>query len=540
MRTIIISIIGILLFISMLHGQRFGMAGECQINVNNTDYYRAPRKDAIDATVKIVFINLDGVVGGWCTGTLVNRDTEDNELGFYALTANHCIRDKNGLGDITVDFNAEHYIIFNYQSPNAINDSTPLSNRGENYYQSTSMKEKGNDGYEYFHKSRLRLVNSKKWGDFALLEILTPVPPHFNVSYAGWNPSKHGNAPGPIVGIHHPRGDIKKISGISGIQDVSNPVSTGCYIVTTVIDVLFGWIWGRKASTRTICKWVDIPYYTVSYFSFGVVEKGSSGSGLFDSHNNLGGILSGGISTCSFPAGEFYGAFYANYPNASIKNALNPYHNNAVDLWGLDSRRITMYDNLVLPGGDSTTNGYYFPANHYQTENKIELKSRTTITTERPITIFEGAEYEFGAKQSITLGPGFHVQSGAKFRAYILPSTPMSVKRAKTDPNQALIERLESIVLPPFPGTNKNTKLSVSFSIFPNPANDILNIHFHNSIENREMIEVVSITGQTVLEKHIKDAHEVINIDEIPAGIYIVKIINKENQIESEKLVVRK
>lgn len=534
----IISFIGIFLSVSMLYGQRFGLAGPCQINVNNTDFHRAPRKEGIDATVKIVFIGLTGAVGGWCTGTLVNRAVGDNELGFYILTANHCIRDKSGLGDINVDFNAEHYVIFNYQSPNAINDSTPLSNRGQNYYQSRSIRETGNKGYEYFHKSKLRLVNSKKWGDFALLEILTPVPPHFNVSYAGWNPSKHGNAPGPIAGIHHPRGDIKKISGISGIQDVPNPVSTGCYIVTTVIDVLFGWIWGRTASTRTICKWVDIPYYTVPYFSFGTVEKGSSGSGLFDSQNNLGGILSGGISTCSFPVGEFYGAFYANYPNASIKNALNPYHNNAVDLWGLDSRRITMFDNLVLPGGDSTVNGYYFPAKHYQAENKIELKSRSTITTDRPITIFEGAEYEFGAKNSITLGPGFHVQSGAKFRAYILPPEPISVKESRSDLNPELIKHLERIILPPFSNIEIDSYIESSIKIFPNPAHDILNIHFVNGVENREKIELVTITGQSILEKYISEKLETINIGSVLEGIYILKVIGKDNRIETEKISI--
>ena len=534
----IISFIGIFLSVSMLYGQRFGLAGPCQINVNNTDFHRAPRKEGIDATVKIVFIGLTGAVGGWCTGTLVNRAVGDNELGFYILTANHCIRDKSGLGDINVDFNAEHYVIFNYQSPNAINDSTPLSNRGQNYYQSRSIRETGNKGYEYFHKSKLRLVNSKKWGDFALLEILTPVPPHFNVSYAGWNPSKHGNAPGPIAGIHHPRGDIKKISGISGIQDVPNPVSTGCYIVTTVIDVLFGWIWGRTASTRTICKWVDIPYYTVPYFSFGTVEKGSSGSGLFDSQNNLGGILSGGISTCSFPVGEFYGAFYANYPNASIKNALNPYHNNAVDLWGLDSRRITMFDNLVLPGGDSTVNGYYFPAKHYQAENKIELKSRSTITTDRPITIFEGAEYEFGAKNSITLGPGFHVQSGAKFRAYILPPEPISVKESRSDLNPELIKHLERIILPPFSNIEIDSYIESSIKIFPNPAHDILNIHFVNGVENRKKIELVTITGQSILEKYISEKLETINIGSVLEGIYILKVIGKDNRIETEKISI--
>ncbi len=383
------------------------------------------------------------------------------------------------------------------------------------------------------------MVNTKKWGDFALLEILTPVPPHFNVAYAGWNPSKHGNAPGPIAGVHHPRGDIKKISGITNVTEVPNPVSSSCYIITTVIDVLFGWIWGRTALTRTICKWVDIPYYTVPYFSFGIVEDGSSGSGMFDYYNNLGGILSGGISSCSFPAGEFYGAFYANYPNASIKNTLNPYHNNAVDLWGIDSRRITMYDNLILPGGDGT-NGYYFPANHYQAENKIELKSRSDIQTTHPITIFEGADYEFAAKNSIVLSPDFSVQHGASFRAYILPPERISIKENKSTPDQKLIDRLEKITLPPFSNKNLSVSIESSFMAFPNPVDKILNIHFTNDNGDRKKIELITITGQTFFEKYITETMETINVSSIPEGIYILRITEKDSRTKTEKVIVRR
>lgn len=540
MKKIIISVIGFLLSISLLYCQRFGLAGSCQINVNNSNYHYSSHSEAIDATVKIVFLDKYGSAKSWCTGTLINRAVGDRDLGFYLLTANHCIRENNGFGNIDVDFNAYHYIIFNYQSPDALNESTKSSNRGLTYNQSIAKSGTGSDGYEYLHKSKLRLVESKKWGDFALLEILTPVPPHFNVAYAGWNPSKFGYPPTEtIVGIHHPRGDIKKISGIPYYTEFANPVSSSCYFVTTIIDVLFGWIWGRTTSTKTVCKWLDIPYFSVPYYTFGTVEKGSSGSGMFDFRNNLYGMLSFGLSSCSFYTNETYGAFYVNYPNSSIKNTLNPYHNNAVDLWGLDSRRITIYDNLILPGGDGT-NGYYFPANHYHAENKIVLKARYDIQTKEPITVFEGADYEFVAGNSITIGPGFTVQPGANFRAYISPQGPKLVKEKQSDPNQILIDQLEKIVLPPFSNKPLYIQQKMNFKVYPNPANDIINIQISNDIESIEMIEIISITGQSIHKIQSPNALETINMNNFPDGVYIVKIINKENQVDSEKIIVRR
>ncbi|GHU72118.1 hypothetical protein FACS189413_14720 [Bacteroidia bacterium] len=199
---------------------RFGLSGDCEINVYDPTY-NTGKGGLINATVKIIFNNASGK--SWCSGTLVNRNTSDGGIGFYILSARHCI---DGM-----DTNREHYVIFNYQSPDANNSSTPTSNRGHNYAQSTSLSD---TGYEYFHKTKIRIVDYFVWGDFALLELLTPVPPHYNISYAGWSPSifSADSNPAGIVGIHHPRGDIKKISGVNSFVWGETPIATGCYVVT--------------------------------------------------------------------------------------------------------------------------------------------------------------------------------------------------------------------------------------------------------------------------------------------------------------------
>ena len=63
---------------------------DCHINAqdNTPEYVREYRKPPREATVKVTFNE-----GCDCTGTIINRNTDDNNLGFYLLTARHCISD---------------------------------------------------------------------------------------------------------------------------------------------------------------------------------------------------------------------------------------------------------------------------------------------------------------------------------------------------------------------------------------------------------------------------------------------------------------
>jgi len=274
--------------------QSWDESADCHINAqdNGADYARVYRTPPREATVKIRFSD-----GGTCTGTLMNRKTGNGNLGFYMLTAKHCT---DG-----VDFNDMHTLYFNYQSPDGNSNNTAITNRGIEDEQSgadpTNPLIFENDGYEYRHRTQLRLVEDFSWGDFALVEILTPVPPHFNISFAGWNPSLFHNGIQvgtpmdffePYIGIHHPRGDIKKLSTAPYIHWNENPIATDCYTITVIIDVLFGWIWGHEISTQVICNWMDNPWFTVLGWQHGTTEPGSSGSGMFNRNNKQIGVLS--------------------------------------------------------------------------------------------------------------------------------------------------------------------------------------------------------------------------------------------------------
>lgn len=536
-------ILSLILFsnLSNLYTQRWGLAEDCHINANDPNYENIPiRSGAISSTVKLFIMGTSS--NSWSSGTLINRNTSDSDVGYYILTARHCVDE--------IDLNAEHFIYFNYQSPDADNNSTFPSNTGQIDGQSTSLTD---IGHEYFHTSRLRLVSWFAWGDIALLEVLTPIPAHFNVTYAGWNPSRFGTVistdhlPTNFYGVHHPRGDIKKISGTNSILWLETPIATGCYTITTVIDVLFGWIWGNKVSTSVICNYVDNPWMTVADWQYGISENGSSGSGFFDSYNSLIGVLSGSLSTCDFKSTTTYGKLHANYSNQKIKNTLNPSNNVWVDLYGMGERKITRYSDLVLPG-ETGVSGHYFPANHYQSENRISLVADNTISTTQPITIYNGADYEFVAGGSITLGPGFSAEAGSNFTARI--GTSASLKSANSSLEQGIIGKMKSIDLPKYkkfeiekylPNVDENT-LEIS-ELYPNPNNG--NFEFkvkcHRGSKKVIYAEILDIQGKLYYSDSfiIENEYSVnINRSDLPKGFYILKISNGE-YLTNKKLVVK-
>lgn len=439
MKKLIACFLGIIL-INSSYAQDWQDSGDCHQNVNDFSLNNNHRNNVISATVKLS-------VEGSCTGTLINRNTNDYNIGFFVLTANHCIND--------INFNAEHIVYFNYQSPDENDVSTPISNRSIRNRQSISLKD---DGYEYYHETRLRLVKRFFWGDLALLEILTPVPPHFNVTYAGWNPSLFYNGiefgvtnpfqlPTKYVGVHHPLGDIKKINGANTMIWLENPIATGCYTITTIIDVLFGWIWGNSVSTSVICNYVDNPWLTVPFFQYGITEDGSSGSGIFNSGNQLIGVLSGGLGGCNVPILKHYGKLHANYSNASIKNVLNPNNDVWVDLFGMKGRKIICYDNLILPGAPGVS-GHYFPANHYQAKNKIVLQSLSDITVNSNITVHAGADYELIAAETVNIENNFQVDANANFAIKMGDNICSNTNRSISALEQTIINRLNEIKLP--------------------------------------------------------------------------------------------
>ncbi|MBL7889226.1 MAG: T9SS type A sorting domain-containing protein [Bacteroidia bacterium] len=75
-----------------------------------------------------------------------------------------------------------------------------------------------------------------------------------------------------------------------------------------------------------------------------------------------------------------------------------------------------------------------------------------------------------------------------------------------------------------------------SFSIYPNPAQSIINIEFENSISESYTLNIVNVLGETVYSKQMNDPKLQISVDEFPSGIYVVRVQN-EKGIWSKKFI---
>ena len=224
--------------------------------------------------------------GGLCTGSLVNNTLQDGTP--YFLTANHC--GPGSMGGAVFNFNYDSPIC---GSQSVANSQAPSG--GSNAINGSS------------------LVASNSASDFGLIELNSTPPASYNVYYSGWDNS--GNTPQAGVSIHHPSGDVKKISfdddplqSASGLSSVANSE----WRIES---------WERNTTT----------------------EGGSSGGGLWNENNLLIGQLHGGQATCSNSINDYYGKFSMSWtgngsgsPTQRLKDWLDPQNTGITSLIGYD------------------------------------------------------------------------------------------------------------------------------------------------------------------------------------------------------------
>lgn len=283
--------------------QKINESEACEVNVNCSpvgDTWQDEKRGV--ARIYVV----EGGGAGWCTGSLVNNVAQDCKP--LMLTALHC-----GVNATTANLNQWRFY-FKYESPNCTNPGT--AGTLDDYFITGSVKlSSSNDG------------GGTSGSDFLLLQmgtlanqattITTLKTANFNAYWNGWDANNTVTNAG--ASIHHPAGDIKKISTFS-----SNLVTAG---------------WnGNGLQSHWRVSW------SANSNGHGVTEGGSSGSPIFKTNGGnsvIIGTLTGGSSFCNaLTSPDFYGKVSYHWTsngtpaNEQLKTHLDPANTGTLLLLG--------------------------------------------------------------------------------------------------------------------------------------------------------------------------------------------------------------
>jgi hypothetical protein len=427
----------------------FGTSGPCQVNVNCPEGNNWQNEKRGIAMI---------LVGGirWCTGSLINNTSNNGDLLF--LTADHC---RAGRDAVNNPYATDWSFWWDYESPNCNNPtSEPIA--------------KVTNGATFL----ANYANS----DFALLRLMeSPLAanPPINVYFNGWDRSTSHSAGG--AGIHHPRGDIKKIATH---YQVPGP----------------GQVYG--ATTHWRVMWSPTPN------GYSVTEGGSSGSPLFNSQKKIIGQLHGGSPiNCSDPANDpgEYGRFDVSWTGG-----------------GLNTNRLSNWLDPANTGAMSVDGGYFnnCPQTISITNpiNAIEVY-HTSSTIFASSTVAPGATLAMKAEDFIEFLPGFGAFPGSNMRATIEPCTAGVLPAAS---RQAVDNDFLSVIEQEKP----------ELTLYPNPTSGNLNIEL-KVVETGEInFKLFNLVGDELQQWKTQCSDKgsytfEANLIPYPPGVYLISVSGK-------------
>ena len=285
---------GIIHLSSLVHGckdfyfksGKYGRSGNCNIDIRCKEgqgYSNVKRAVCL-------ILNRSKVL---CTGTLINNTARDKTP--YVLTAFHCLNSAS----------AENLaFIFHYEA-----DSCKSSSYQEGYSISGST-----------------LVAKNYDSDFALLKLSQTPPIQYHPYYAGWN--NLDSAAMSAVCIHHPDGDVKKISVCN--QKLHSSDEQGY----------------EQGNT----------HWKVPYWTKGTTEGGSSGCALLNPHGQIIGQLDGGTASCNYQQGyDVFGKLAYSWSSGGttvatkrLRDWLDPTNKNVTELNGLNPDSSDFESDVIL------------------------------------------------------------------------------------------------------------------------------------------------------------------------------------------------
>lgn len=318
----------------------FSDALPCHINVNCPQGSAWQQEKRGVARILMDFSN----GAAWCTGTLIANS--NNTFEPYFLTAHHC-----QLILLVPNFSLWRFD-FEYEAPTCAQPATEPARRSVLGCERTAFRAES---------------------DMLLLK-LNPLPNDYSFYFNGWNRSTATTQPHGTF-IHHPAGDIKKISVDSQVLTIQP------------LQINWGSFYGISPPNS---HWKVIP-------DQGVFQPGSSGCPLFDPQKRIIGQLHGGITVDQQPCNvisTFFGRFNQSWdagttPGTRLRDWLDPIALNNVTQNGYTRPVLSTY---TISGKITTPKGIPIP------------QVRVVLTGPRPDSVLTDSLGNYSFKN---LGAGF-------------------------------------------------------------------------------------------------------------------------------------
>jgi hypothetical protein len=431
--------------------KRRGSSDDCEVNVNcpEGNNWQFQKHSVAKLYVK------DGGAYYWCTGSLLNNTLQDNTP--FLLTADHCAPTASD-ADM-----AQWIFYFNYEASGCEDPAVdPVPNTLTGAEKLASASTSGSD--------------------FMLVRLNDDVPENYEPYFNGWSREDIASPNG--VTIHHPAGDIKKIS------TYTTPIESSTWYSTP------GTHWQV--------------YWSETETNWGVTEGGSSGAPLFDNNGRVIGTLTGGEASCDGGSGgygsgpdqpDYFGKFSYSWdqngsgPSQQLKPWLDPINSGTTYLTGKNSRLTAAFqasETLILKG-----------------ENVIFKNLSSGIPNYYDLSFEEGNPSSF---------------TGSDFDSIIVKYPEVGSFNVRMIVSDGVS----------FDTLFYTDYIHVVGKVYPNPTDGVVNIYIQDELPANIKAEVFNIFGQKVIEKDFQNQYYPLlsmDLSLLSSGTYTIRLTIKQRYI---------
>lgn len=120
----------------------------------------------------------------------------------------------------------------------------------------------------------------------------------------------------------------------------------------------------------------------------------------------------------------------------------------------------------------------------------------------------------------------------------IQPDGKLLVSGFSFDTSNSLIYYPFARLYSTYTSVNEFGSIGFNFSVYPNPANNLINLNFSQQNTLPEYYEIIDVSGKIIFKEKIYSNNTQINIEHLPSSLYLLQVKNKNGVVGSKKISI--